>query len=116
VAAEFLGAEEDTLAHDFSGLEFHGGAGRDDDIVFGFVGIATDAGFGEADFENAEVAEFDIAAGGEGVGDAVEGHLDDTENILLGESGFFADLHYQIPFCKVGHIFSIGWLEVGEAV
>jgi hypothetical protein len=30
--------------------------------------------------------------------------LDDTEDLLLCECRFFADLHYQIPFGEVGHI------------
>lgn len=104
LAAEFFGAEKNALAHDFSGFELHRGAGWDDHIMFGFVGIAADAGFGQADFENTEVAELDIATGGEGLGDAVESELDDAENFLLGESGLFADLHYQISFGEVGHI------------
>jgi hypothetical protein len=104
LAAEFFGAEKNALAHDFSGFEFNRRAGRNDHIVFGFVGVAADTGFGESDFENTEVAELDIAAGGEGIGDAVEGELDDTENFLLGESGLFADLHYQIPFGEVSHL------------
>jgi hypothetical protein len=29
--------------------------------------------------------------------------LDNAENFLLSESCFFADLHYQISFCEVGH-------------
>ena len=104
LAAEFFGAEKNALAHDFAGFELHRGAGWDDHIVFGFVRVAADAGFGESDFENTEVAELDIAAGGEGLGDAVESELDDAENFLLGESGLFADLHYQIPFGEVSHL------------
>ena len=104
LAAEFFGAEKNALAHDFAGFELHRGAGGDDHIVFGFVGIAANTGFGQADFENTEVAELDIAAGGEGLGDAVESELDNAKNFLLGESGLFADLHYQIPFGEVGHI------------
>lgn len=104
LAAEFLGAEKNALAHDFAGFELHRRTGGDHHIIFGLVRVAADAGFGQADFENTEVAEFDIATGGEGVGDAVEGELDDAENFLLGESRLFADLHYQIPFGEVGHI------------
>jgi hypothetical protein len=33
--------------------------------------------------------------------------LDDAEYFLLGESCFFADLHYQISFGEVGHIGSV---------
>jgi hypothetical protein len=104
LAAMFFGAEKNTLAHDFSGFELHSRAGGDDDIMLGLVRIAAHAGFGQADFENTEVAEFNIAASGESIGDTVECELDDAENFLLGESSLLADLNYQIPFSEVGHI------------
>jgi hypothetical protein len=107
VSAKFFSAEKHALAHDFSGLELNGGTGGDDHIVLGFVWVAAHAGFREANFENAEVAEFDIAACGQGVSDAVQCELDDAEYFLLGESSFFADLHYQISFGEVGHIGSV---------
>jgi hypothetical protein len=103
IAAQFFGAEKHALAHNFSGLELNSCAGRDDDIVLGFVRVTTHARFGEADFENAEVAELNIATGRERVSDAIQCELDNAENFLLSEPSFFADLHYQITFCEVGH-------------
>lgn len=103
LAAQFFGAEKHALAHDFSGLELNGCAGGDDDIVLGLVRITTHTGFGEADFENAEVTELNIATSRQGVCDAIQRQLDNAENFLLSESCFFADLHYQITFCEVGH-------------
>ena len=104
LAAKLLGAEKNALTHDFAGFELHRGAGGDGHIDRRLVWIAAHAGFGQADFKNAEVAEFDIATGGKSVGDAVQSELDHAENFLLGESCLFADLHYQIPFGEVGHI------------
>lgn len=103
-AAQFFGAEKHALAHDFSGLELNGCAGGDDHVVLGLIRIATHAGFGEADFENAEVAELNVATSRQGVSDAIQCELDNAEYFLLSESCFFADLHYQITFCEVGHI------------
>ena len=107
IAAQFFGAEKHALAHDFSGLELNGCAGGDDHVVLGFVRVATHAGFGEADFENAEVAQFNVATGRQGVSDAIQCELDNAEYFLLSESCFFADLHYQITFCEVGHMVSV---------
>ena len=103
-AAKFLGAEENALTHDLAGLEFYGGTGRNNDIMLGFVGIATDAGFCEADLENSEVAQLDITTSGKCICNTIQGHLDDTEDLLLSECRFFADLHYQISFGEVGHM------------
>ena len=103
LAAEFFGAEKNALAHDLAGFKLHSRSGWDDHIVFGFIRIAANAGFSKTNFENSKVAEFDIAASGKGLGDAVERKLDDAENFLLSESGLFADLHYQIPFGEVSH-------------
>jgi len=107
IAAQFFGAEKHALAHDFSGLELNGCAGGDDDIVLGLVRVATHAGFGEADFENTEVAELNVATCRQGVSDAIQCELDNAEYFLLSESCFFADLHYQITFCEVGHMVSV---------
>jgi hypothetical protein len=103
-SAQFFSAEKHALTHDFSGFELNGCTGWDNHVVFRLVRIAAYAGFCEAHFENAKVAEFDIATGGEGVCDTIQCELDDAKYFLLGESGFFADLHYQITFCEVGHI------------
>lgn len=107
IAAQFFGAEKHALAHDFSGLELNGCAGGDDHVVLGFVRVATHAGFGEADFENAEVAELNVPTSRQGVSDAIQCELDNAEYFLLSESCFFADLHYQITFCEVGHMVSV---------
>jgi len=78
------GAFEDASLHDFAGSELHDGAWWDLHLVLWFLGIAADAGFGEADIENTEIAEFDIAARGESFDDSVERVLDHAEDFLLG--------------------------------
>jgi ammonia channel protein AmtB len=70
--------------HDFAGSELHDGAWWDLHLVLWFLGIAADTGFGEADIENTEIAEFDIAARGESFDDSVERVLDHAEDFLLG--------------------------------
>ena len=104
LATKFFGAKKNALAHDFAGFELDCRAGGNRHIKLWLVRIAADTGFGQTDFKNAKVAEFDIATGRECVGDAVQGELDHAENFLLGESCLFADLNYQIPFCEVSHI------------
>ena len=94
----------DFLAHHLSGLELDGGALGDDEAAAGLVGVAAHAGFGEADFEDAEVTQFDGVALGEGVGDMVEGALDDIEYLMLNQIGFAADAHDEFAFRKGGHI------------
>ena len=109
--AKFFGAKKNALTHDFAGFELHRGAGGDHHIMLGLVWIAADTGFGQTDFKNTKVAEFDIAAGGECIGDAVQSELNHAEYFLLGESCLFADLHYQIPFGEVSHIsIMLGWV------
>lgn len=103
VLAEVLGAEEDALAHDFTGLEFHGGAGRNNDIFFRFVGIATDTRLGEANFKNPEIAQFDGLAVREAIGDVFESFLDDGESFLLGDSNLFADFDDHVALGEIWH-------------
>jgi hypothetical protein len=103
VFAEFLGAEEDALAHDLAGLELDGGAGRDDDVGFGFVGVATYAGFGQADLKDTEVSQLDIVAIGEVFRDVVEGFLDHGKGLLLGDANILADFHDHVAFGEICH-------------
>lgn len=100
---EFFRAEEGALAHGFARFEFDGCSCGNDDVFFGFIGVSADAGFGEADFKDSEVSEFDVLAVGEGVGDIVESFLDYGEDILLDDAGFVADAHYEVAFGKVWH-------------
>jgi hypothetical protein len=104
LATEFFRAKQHALAHDFAGFELNSGTRWDYNVVLGFVWIAAYAGFSEANFENAEVAQLNITTSRQSVCDAIQSELNDTEDFLLSESGFFADLHYQIPFGEVSHI------------
>ena len=91
------------MAHDFAGLEFDRGARGDDDVGFGLVGVAPDAGFGQAHLEDTEVPQFDIVAFGEAVGDVLQGFLNDGKGLLLGDAHFLADLHDHVALGEVSH-------------
>ena len=82
--AEEGSAFEDASLHDFAGAELHDGAWWALHLVLRFLGIAADTWLGEADIENTEIAEFDIAACGESFDDSVERVLDHAEDLLLG--------------------------------
>jgi len=77
-------AFEDASLHDFASAKLYDGAWWDLHLVLWFLGVAADAWFGEADIENTEIAEFDIAARGESFDDSVERVLDHAEDFLLG--------------------------------
>ena len=77
--------------------------GRDHDLLVGLFRIAADSLFGWAGLEDAEVAEFHAAPGCERFGDGIEGVLDDGENLLLNEAGFFGDRNDEVALGQVGH-------------
>src|SRR4030095_12545414 len=73
----------DLLAHDLAGLELHCRSRRDDEAAARLVRVAANPGFGEFDFQNAEVSEFHSVTLREGVGDVIERPLDDVEDLVL---------------------------------
>ena len=85
------GAGEHALGHYPARFEFHDRARRDDDFLIGLLGIAADALLCKAGFENAKLAQFHAATCGERLGDSIKSELDDRENFLLDEAGFFGD-------------------------
>ena len=101
--AEFRGAEENALAHDLAGLELDRGAGGNNHVGFGFVRVASDAGFGQAHFKHPEISQFDIIAVGQTVGDVLQGFLDHVERLLLGDADIVGDFDDHVAFGKVSH-------------
>ncbi len=70
-------------------LNFYHGAGGDGHIGFGFIGVASDAGFADFDFKNAEVAQFDFASLGKGFDYVIQGFLDDIKKLASGSGRSF---------------------------
>lgn len=105
-ALQLFGAQQNPLAHDFAGFEFDGGAGRDGDLFFGLVGIASNTGLGEPHFKHAKVAQFDVAALGQSLRDDVENHLDHVENFMLRQAELGTDGGDDIAFGEAGSGFT----------
>lgn len=112
---EFGGSFENALAHDVSGLEFDDRSRGNDHFLFRFLGIATDALLGEAGSKNTELPEFDALPVCQGIGDSVEGQLNDGKYILLDETGLFGDCNNEVALCEICHkesdarAFRSGW-------
>ena len=100
---QFFGAKEDTLAHDFSGCELDDRARRNFHCFLWLFRITTDAFFGETNLKNTEVAKFYILSLRETFSDSFERQLNNAENFLLSEAGFFADLFDEIVLGKIWH-------------
>ena len=100
---ELRGAFEDARLHDLAGFEFHDRARRDDHCLGGLLGIAAHALLGEAGGEDAEFAELDALAVSECFGDAVEGELDNGENLLLGKGCFVSDCDNEVALGEICH-------------
>jgi len=105
---EFSGALENSLTHDFSGCEFYDRARRDDDFLIGLLGIAADALLCKEGFENAKLAQFHSLAVCERLCDSIKSELDDRENFLLDEAGFFGDCDDEIALREVRHGVVVG--------
>ena len=86
------------LPHDLAGLKFYGRACWNDEAAAGLIGVTADTRLGQFDFENAEVTQFHGVALREGVGDVIEGPLDNIEYLMLNQAGFVADLNDEFPF------------------
>ncbi len=89
---EFGGAGEHALGHDFARFEFHDRTRRDDDLLVGLFRIAADALFCEAGLEDAEVAQFHAAPGGQRFGDGIEGVLEMTEKTSCWMRPVFSEI------------------------
>ena len=101
--AQFCGAEENALAHDLAGLELDRGASRDDDVGLGFVRIAADAGFGQANFKYPEISQLDVITFSQTVGDVLKRFLDHGEGLLLGDADGFGDFDDHVAFGEICH-------------
>lgn len=110
---EGRGPLEDARLHDFAGAEFYDRARGYLNFVLGFLGIAADAGLGEADIEHPKIAEFDIAAGGKTLDDSVERELNNGKNFLLGKAGFIGDRHNEIALGEICHRLDFVWNPSG---
>ena len=99
--SQFLSAKEHTLTHDFARCEFDDGARGDFHSFERLLGVTTDSFFGEANFKHSEIAELHIISCGEALGDSLKCQLNNAENLLLSESGFFANFRNEIVFCEI---------------
>lgn len=97
------GKLRDFLPHDFSGLEFHCGPRRNDEAAPRLIRIPANPRLGQADFEDAEIAQLDRVSVGECIGDLVKRALHDIEHLLLHHPGVVTDLNYKIPFRQCAH-------------
>ena len=101
--AQLSGSQSHPLGHHLPGFEPHRCPSRYDNILFRLLGIPTNSGFGQTDLKNPEVSKLYIPTGCQGLGDGVKGLLNDSEYLLLDDSGILADLHHQITFGQVGY-------------
>src|SRR4029450_4885504 len=76
---KLLGAQQDSLAHNFAGLELYGCPRGNYHVVLRLVGVASDTRLRQAHFENAEIAKLDILSLGEGFGNIIQSFLDRSE-------------------------------------
>lgn len=112
--AQFVGSQQDALSHDFARLEFDDGARRDRHICLGFVGVAANALFGEADFKNPEISQLDIMAEGEIFDDVIKGLLDNGKSLFLSDANFFGDTDDHVALGEIRHIgdVAISWWDL----
>lgn len=68
---------EDSRLHDFAGLKFHAGTGRDGHVYGGLIRVASGAGAAHDDVEHPKVAQLHASAPGQGSADVVQDALDD---------------------------------------
>ena len=97
-----------SLLEGLANLELHHGTGGDGYILAGVLGVTADLGFHLLHGEGAEVAENNAVAVAQGLGDQVNGLLDNLEDVILREvaAGLGADLVYKLSFCnRISHKF-----------
>jgi len=90
---------EDFGAHFLAGLEFNDGALGDGDVGGGGIRVAPDACAADFDFEDAEIAQFDLVALGDSLRDVIKGFLNNIQNLLLYKARFGTDPDYQVTLC-----------------
>src|SRR5206468_967514 len=91
------------LLEDLARLEAHDGAFRNHHRVTRLVRVSADTLPANLDFQDAEVAELDVAAVGEGALDDVESLLDGVDDLLLREARLAVDLEDDFAFGKISH-------------
>lgn len=94
---------EDLLAHFLAGLELDDRSLRDGNVGLRGVGIPAHARFPNLYFEDAEVAQLNFPALGEGARDVIQRFLDDIKDLLLDKARFVADADDKVT---LGHIWS----------
>ena len=82
------------LAHNLAGLELHRCSRGDHEGAPRLIGVASNTGTGEPDFENAEVPQFHRLSLREGVGNVIESTLNNVKYLGLDQASFIGDLNH----------------------
>src|SRR5262249_51935414 len=72
------------------------------------VRIATNPRLAHFDFKNAEVAQLDLLAFSQGLGDVIERFLHDIQDLLLNQSRLLTDANHQVAFCQSHIVMELG--------
>jgi hypothetical protein len=91
------------LAHNLSGLEFHGCSWRDHETTARLVRIAANARLGQSRLEDAKIAQFDRHIPRQAISDVIKRPLYDLENLVLHHPSLVAYGHDNVAFCELTH-------------